>query len=183
MEEGVEVKDLILLAGLHLTCDHLRGVGDSKSGECTEVTATARVSELYLRDTIRDGVGDDETTERTDATEGQCDGLRLTGDRQGGIVKISVGISGGVVELNLREVSHGGVPRAAVGDDYHFIISLIEMERCLTEALILRLLVNLVNTLAICAVNRKTETGKGQFRIRLTPDSGTAPLLPVLCET
>lgn len=55
-----------------------------------------------------------------------------------------------------------------MGDDYHFIISLIEMERCLTEALILRLLVNLVNTLAICAVNRKTETGKGQFRIRLT---------------
>ena len=49
MQEGVEVKDLILLARLHLSGDYLSGVGDSETSEGAKMPATPFVLELHLR--------------------------------------------------------------------------------------------------------------------------------------
>ena len=101
MQEGVEVKDLILLARLHLSSDNLSGVGDSETSEGAKMPATTFVLELHLRHAFWYRIGNDEATKCDDTVEGSGNGLLLVGNGQGCIIKICVGVAYGVVELNL----------------------------------------------------------------------------------
>ena len=68
VQEGIEVVLCLFLTGLHIVLHDLCRVGDSQPCGGIEVAATAFVLELQSRYTFGDGIADDETAERYDAS-------------------------------------------------------------------------------------------------------------------
>ena len=68
MQESIEVVLCLFLSGLHIILHDLRRVGDSQPCGGIEVATTAFVLELQSRYTFGDGIADDETAERYDAS-------------------------------------------------------------------------------------------------------------------